>query len=54
MTWAPWSSHGVTEKVERCSVGPGPRDDMFFLAFLFFIVIPAQAGIHCAAGICVA
>jgi len=30
MTWTPWSSHGVTEKVERCSVGPGRRDDSFF------------------------
>ena len=34
MTWVPWSSHGVT----------------VFLLLFFFIVIPAQAGIHCAAG----
>ena len=34
-----------------------PRDDKFLSSFVlrfFFIVIPAQAGIHCPAGICVA
>ena len=34
-----------------------PRDDKFLRFFIlrfFYIVIPAQAGIHCAAGICVA
>ena len=53
MTWAPWSSH-VTRKE---NAGPGPRGDKF-LSFLilrfFYIVIPAQAGIHCVADICVA
>ena len=34
-----------------------PRDDKFLRFFIlrfFSIVIPAQAGIHCTAGICVA
>ena len=40
-------------------LGPGVkhRDDKFLSSFVlrfFFIVIPAQAGIHCPAGICVA
>ena len=37
--------------------GVKPQDDMFLSFFIlrfFSIVIPAQAGIHCAAGICVA
>ena len=39
-------------------LGPAvkPRDDKFLSYFIlrfFYIVIPAQAGIHCAAGICV-
>ena len=65
MTWAPWSAS--THATRRA--GPGPRDDMFLSSFYseiflyrhpgagrdpFSIVIPAQAGIHCAAGICVA
>ena len=45
------------KKVEPCSAGAGSRDDKF-LRFIvlrfFFIVIPAQAGLHCTAGICVA
>ena len=37
--------------------GCRPRGDKFLISFIlrfFSIVIPAQAGIHCAAGICVA
>ena len=53
MTWAPWSASAHATR----RAGPGPRDDKFLSFFIlrfFSIVIPAQAGIHCAAGICVA
>ena len=53
MTWVPRSSRGMTRKENRVVWGPGHGVTVFSLLF-FFIVIPAQAGIHCAAGICVA
>ena len=48
MTWVPRSSRGMTRKWNRVARGPGRG------MTVFSIVIPAQAGIHCAAGICVA
>ena len=63
MTWILGSAS--THATRRA--GPGPQDDMFLSSFYFeiflyrhpgagrdpFIVIPAQAGIHCVADICV-